>query len=204
MPHRGFALSGRAPHYYCAWDFKHSPNSFWCSLMHSHAQHSGSSRSTGCVCIIKALLTHMITGMAHWHMPSPLGNQTLIFFLSSTPSTSAFFPPPLHYDWNWWFSVFEGPPLVMCTQPGSLRVVFGSWILLKKNGPVVVVKHDCYKAVSQLHSIFVFFFFLIVSHYKGIQMHLISKKRSRGRELSDEAEMTLTIISEKRCWWLLL
>lgn len=27
-------------------------------------------------------------------------------------------------------------------------------------------------------------------------MHLIWKKHSRGRELSDEAEMTLTIISE--------
>lgn len=88
VSHSGFALSGRAPHYYSAGDFKHFPNSFWCSLMHSHARHSVSSRLTGCVWIIKALLTHMITGMAHWHMPSPLSSQTLIFFF--------FFLPPLH------------------------------------------------------------------------------------------------------------
>lgn len=73
------------PHYYSAGDFKHFSHSFSCSLMHSHAQRSLSSACTGCVFLIKALLTHMITGMAHWHMPSPLGNQALIFF-----------PLPLH------------------------------------------------------------------------------------------------------------
>ena len=177
MPHRGFALSGRTPHYYSAWDFKHSPNSFWCSLMHSHAQHSQSSRSTGCVCIIKALLTHMITGMAHWHMPSPLGNQTPIYlFFSSTPSTSVFFPPPLHYDWNWWFSVFEGPPLVMCTQPGSLRVVFGSWILLNKNCLVVVVIRRYHSCTAFLFS-FSFSWQVITKVYRciwsGRKIHVV-------------------------------
>lgn len=77
------------PSYYNTRDFKHFPNSFSCSLMHSHAWRTLSSKSTGCVFIIKALLTHMITGIAHWHMPSPPGNQTLIFFFSL-----------LHYDWN--------------------------------------------------------------------------------------------------------
>ncbi len=104
-----FCTFWKGPHYYSAGDFKHFPNSFWCSLMHSHAQHSLSSRSTGCVFIIKALLTHMITGMAHWHMPSPLGNQTLIFF---SPSASVF---SLHYAMTGMGdSVFLKAPLWCC------------------------------------------------------------------------------------------
>lgn len=35
-----FCTFWKGPHYYSVGDFKHFPNSFWCSLMHSHAQHS--------------------------------------------------------------------------------------------------------------------------------------------------------------------
>lgn len=63
----------KGPHYYRTGDFEHFPNSFWCSLMHSHAQHSLRSRSTGCVFIIKALLTGKCL--------LPLGNETVLFLI---------------------------------------------------------------------------------------------------------------------------
>lgn len=96
----------KGSHYYSAGDFKRFPSSFWCSLMHSHAQLSLSSRITGCVSIIKALLTHMITGMAHWHMPSPLGNQT-----QSPPPPYVASLSPIIIVWLEWViqCFFKGP-----------------------------------------------------------------------------------------------
>lgn len=96
VPHRGFALSGRALIIIVQETSNDSPVAFdavWCIVMPS----SLSSRITGCVSIIKALLTHMITGMAHWHIPSPLGNQT-----QSPPwmGDSVFFKGPL-----WWHTL---------------------------------------------------------------------------------------------------
>lgn len=134
-----FCTFWKGPHYYSAGDFKHFPNSFWCSLMHSHAQHSLSSRSTGCVFIIKALLTHMITGMAHWHMPSPLGNQTLIFF---SPPLHPFFPSIILWL-EWVIQCFWRPPSGAVHAAQLTLCGYGSWILLQKNCLVVVVRHNC-------------------------------------------------------------
>lgn len=92
VPHRGFALSGRALIIIVQETSNDSPVAFdavWCIVMPS----SLSSRITGCVSIIKALLTHMITGMAHWHIPSPLGNQT-----QSPPPPPRCIPFPHHYS----------------------------------------------------------------------------------------------------------
>lgn len=128
-----FCTFQKGPRYYSAGDFKHFPNSFWFSLMHSHARHSLSSRSTGCVSIIKGLLTHMITGMAHWHMPSPPGNQTLI----SPPP-----PPPvcvfsLHYTMTgigdsvfFWRPPSSDVPAAWLTSCG-----YGNWVLLSRSRP---------------------------------------------------------------------
>lgn len=155
-----FCTFWKSPHYYSAGDFKHFPNSFWCSLMHSHAQHSLSSRSTGCVFIIKALLTHMITGMAHWHMPSPLGNQKLIFF---PPSASVFPSIILWLEW-----VIQ-PPLWWCAcSPAHFM-----WFLqlnfvkekLSSNSSLTWLLEGDDTAVQCFYSIF-------MKHIRVLQMHL--------------------------------
>lgn len=121
-----FCTFQKGPRYYSAGDFKHFPNSFWFSLMHSHAQHSLSSRSTGCVSIIKGLLTHMITGMAHWHMPSPPGNQTLIPPHPHPHPLCVFFPSIILWLELVIQCFFGDPHPVMCLQPGSLPVVMAA------------------------------------------------------------------------------
>ncbi len=118
---RWFCTFWKGPHYYSVGDFKHFPNSFWCSLMHSHAQHSELQRHR--VCLYNQSPAN----------PHDYRNGTLAHALSPWQSDSdpphpqpltSFFFPPLCYDRNWWFSVFEAPsPLGMCMQPGSLCVV---------------------------------------------------------------------------------
>lgn len=110
------------------------------------------------------------------HALSPWQSDADLFIFFFYPLYIRFFPPPLHYDWNWWFSVFEGPPLVMCTQPGSLRVVFGSWILLNKNCLVVVVIRRYHSCTAFLFS-FSFSWQVITKVYRciwsGRKIHVV-------------------------------
>lgn len=77
VPHKGFALSGRVLVITVQQTSNISPSSFWSSLMYSHAPHTLSSRNTRCASIKKAMLSHVITGMAH--ALAPLDNQMFFF-----------------------------------------------------------------------------------------------------------------------------
>lgn len=127
-----FCTFWKRPHYYSVGDFKHFANNVWCSLMHSHAQRALSSRSAGCVSIIKALLTHMITGMAHWHMPPPLGSQTLARVGGCFPSIILWLEWVIQCFWS------PSPPLPTLLSSSVysallLLCAHGSWISFQKS-----------------------------------------------------------------------